>query len=99
MVNQITLKNLKIFKRMSRETTAFTATIWIDGASLCAVRNDGSGGETFVSALNWMRPAIKAIEAANGLRLEEIVDRIVEDFLEDEENSKRGYSDSAEAAL
>ena len=99
MVNQITLKNLKIFKRMSRETTAFTATIWIDGASLCAVRNDGSGGETFVAALNWMRPAINAIERANGHRLEDIVDNIVEDFLDDEENSKRGYSDFAEAAL
>ena len=35
-------------------------------------------------------PSIKAIEAANGLPLEEIVDRIVEDFIED------GYSDFAE---
>ena len=99
MVNRIRLKNLKISERNSRETTAFTAEIWIDGASLCAVRNDGSGGETFVAALNWMRPTIKALERANGHRLEDIVDMIVGDFLRDEENAKRGYSDFAEAAL
>ena len=99
MVNRIRLKNLKISKQNSRETIAFTAEIWIDGARICAVRNDGSGGDTFVDALNWMRPAFEAIERANGHRLEDIVDNIVEDFLEDEENAKRGYSDFAEAAL
>ena len=40
----ITLKNLKIARHLSEETTAFTATIYVDGMSVGHVKNDGQGG-------------------------------------------------------
>lgn len=40
----ITLKNLKIAKFLSQETTAFSATIYIDGRKAGTADNDGNGG-------------------------------------------------------
>lgn len=40
----ITLKSLKIAKFLSQETTAFSATIYIDGRKAGTADNDGNGG-------------------------------------------------------
>ena len=44
---KVTLKNVKIHKDMSRETDCFSATIYLDGRLVGAVRNEGSGGPNF----------------------------------------------------
>ena len=41
----IQLKNVKIAWNMSEETTAFTATLYIDGAKAAHVKNEGTGGD------------------------------------------------------
>lgn len=40
----IELKNVKIAKHLSEETTAFTASVWLDGRRVGTTRNDGRGG-------------------------------------------------------
>ena len=41
----IQLKNVKVAWNMSEETTAFTATLYIDGAAAAYVKNEGTGGD------------------------------------------------------
>lgn len=59
----IQLKKLAIFPRMSEETTAFAADVWVDGAKVGYAKNDGHGGSTFV---DWAVPHARRqeIEAA-----------------------------------
>jgi len=40
----ITLKNIKVIKRMSHETECFTASVYIDGKKAGSVENTGQGG-------------------------------------------------------
>ncbi len=60
---KIELKKLAIYPRMSEETTAFAAALWVDGTLVGYAKNDGHGGSTFV---DWVvSPARRAeIEAA-----------------------------------
>lgn len=41
---KIQVKNIKIYERMSEETTAFTADIFVDGQKVGYAKNDGHGG-------------------------------------------------------
>ena len=41
----IELKNVKVAHHMSEETTAFTATLYINGKKAAHVKNDGRGGD------------------------------------------------------
>ena len=43
----ITLKSVKVFVGMSEETTAFTATLYINGKKAAHVKNDGRGGDNY----------------------------------------------------
>lgn len=43
----IQLKNVKIAWNMSEETTAFTATLYIDGKLAAHVKNEGTGGDNY----------------------------------------------------
>lgn len=45
---ELTLRSIKIAKHLSEETTAFTATVYIDGKKAGFARNDGRGGSNFV---------------------------------------------------
>ncbi len=45
---QLTLKKLAIYPRLSEETTAFAADVWVDGEWVGRAENDGHGGETLV---------------------------------------------------
>lgn len=44
---EITLKNLKVIKCMSEETTCFQAIIMVDGKVAGTAQNDGHGGSTY----------------------------------------------------
>ena len=44
----IELKSVKIAKHLSEETTAFTASVWLDGKRVGTARNDGRGGCTML---------------------------------------------------
>jgi hypothetical protein len=44
---EIELRNIEIFERLSDETTAFAASIYIDGFRAGEAKNDGRGGSTF----------------------------------------------------
>lgn len=46
----IELKSLRIYDRMSDETTAFTASLYINGKGVGTAKNDGQGGCTFYHA-------------------------------------------------
>ena len=43
---KIELKKIKVYDRMSEETTAFTADVYINGKNVGTAKNDGHGGET-----------------------------------------------------
>ena len=45
---KITLKNLKVAKFMSQETTCFQATVYVDGKKAGTAENEGHGGCTNV---------------------------------------------------
>jgi hypothetical protein len=42
----IELKKIYFSERLSEETNAFTAELYVDGKKLCYVKNDGQGGPT-----------------------------------------------------
>lgn len=59
----IELKSIQIFERMSEETTAFCASLYIDGKKVGEAKNDGRGGSTEYHAVHpdyW--PLIKKAE-------------------------------------
>ncbi len=43
---KIELKSIQHFEKMSEETEAFTANVYIDGYKAAFARNDGHGGST-----------------------------------------------------
>lgn len=46
---KIELKNISIYPRMSHETTAFNASVYVNGKRLGEASNDGQGGENTYS--------------------------------------------------
>ena len=55
------LKNVKIAEFLSEETTAFTATLYIDGKKVGFAKNDGRGGNNSIYHLSSKeRPQIQA---------------------------------------
>lgn len=55
---KVELKRLQVYERMSQETTAFNADVWIDGKKAGTAENNGHGGNTNV------RIADRALAAA-----------------------------------
>jgi hypothetical protein len=49
---EITLKNIYVGERLSRETTAFQATLYINGYKVGVITNDGQGGATMYRPLD-----------------------------------------------
>lgn len=54
---KITLKRLKVYPRLSEETTAFNADVYADGVLIAYAQNDGHGGETRIDAA---KPELRA---------------------------------------
>ena len=62
---KVELKKLAIYPRLSEETTAFNADLWIDGVKVGSAKNDGHGGMTFVS---WVVPPARRSEIETVLK-------------------------------
>lgn len=80
----IELKKLKIYPAMSEETTAFSATLFIDGKEICQCKNDGRGGQTDIQGYNDVR---EILEKANAFlkkqrKGEKTYDGYLEDFVD-----------------
>lgn len=60
----IELRKLTIYERMSEETTAFVAEIYIDGVQAGHAKNDGHGGSTYYHAYPEHHKLIKYAEEA-----------------------------------
>lgn len=50
MQTRITVKNVKEYKKLSEETMAYSATLYLDGRKIGLVKNSGFGGETEISS-------------------------------------------------
>jgi hypothetical protein len=74
---KIELKNLKIYPNLSEETTAFTATLYIDGVEICECKNSGQGGQT-------------DIRVYNDKKHTDLIDK-AEAFLKEKANGKKSY--------
>lgn len=48
----IELKRISIYDRMSEETTAFNADLWVNGKKIGEASNEGHGGPTSYGAIN-----------------------------------------------
>lgn len=48
---KIELKKIQVFERMSEETNAFVADVFINGKKVGTAKNDGQGGETYLDFL------------------------------------------------
>lgn len=99
---KIELKKLAIYPRLSEETTAFNADVWIDGKKVAVAKNDGHGGMTFV---DWVIPRdrVATIEAALKAQVpaeyakftsgaEWAIDQIVGDKRNEKETAKQDAS-------
>lgn len=69
---KIELKKIQVFERMSEETNAFVADVYIEGKKVGTAKNDGHGGETFLDFLyrndESTNPLVKkAVEYIKGL--------------------------------
>ena len=59
----IELKSLRIYDRMSEETIAFTADVFVNGKKVAYAKNDGCGGSTYYHPYpNADRALLKAAE-------------------------------------
>lgn len=57
---KIELKRFTSNARLSQETTAFAADVWVDGKKAGTAENDGHGGATFVHLDRSVRDAVEA---------------------------------------
>lgn len=56
---QLDLKKLAIYPRLSKDSTAFNAVVYVDGAKVGHAENDGHGGETLIY---WAVPPARRAE-------------------------------------
>lgn len=99
---EIKLKNVKFYERMSEETNAFTADIFINGKNVGYAKNDGHGGCTDYHANSVEDRAVinEAEKYCLGLppinygdfeikmNLENKIDQLFEEWLKAKEDSK-----------
>jgi hypothetical protein len=99
---KIELKNVKFSEFASEETNCFAADLYVDGKKVGYCKNDGHGGNTWVhnldmNTVNKFReveeycktlPGIKFGGALFPSNLENVVDKLFEEWLE-EKNKKR----------
>jgi hypothetical protein len=97
---KIELKKLQIFERMSEETTAFAAEIYVNGINVGYAKNDGHGGSTYYHSHEGKRDILSIAEsycvnnlppkrypASNGMRAFEIkmnLEHFIDGLVEDE---------------
>jgi len=93
---KITLKNLKIAAFLSQETTAFSATVYVDGVKAGTASNDGHGGsnnyyfddpkmEAKLEAFAATLPKVKFGDTELSMNL----DLVIDDLMQKMEEEKR----------
>lgn len=60
---KIELKRISYSERLSEETNAFAADVYIDGKKVAYAKNDGHGGCTFIHPFPGMRAELEKAEA------------------------------------
>ncbi len=60
---KIELKKFQFFERMSEETNAFVADVYVNGVKAGYAKNDGIGGETYIHCYEGKGELIKKAEA------------------------------------
>jgi hypothetical protein len=91
----IELRRFTTNARLSQETTAFAADVWVDGKKVGTAENNGHGGNTLVR----LDPAVRALVEAHGKTLvpaeysfvsgtEWVVDQLVEAEIQKREDKK-----------
>ena len=103
---QIELKRFTTNARLSQETTAFAADVWVDGKKVGHAENDGHGGATLVR----LDPSVRDQVETHGKTLvpdevkgyttgaEWIVDQLVDAELQKRSDRKIAKADAAEKA-
>lgn len=109
---QIELRNIKIANSLSEETTAFTATLYVDGKALAHCKNDGQGGPTDYRIIDSeLMPLLKkaeehciqlpALKLEGGgtwpMNLETFIDGLLDDHIEQKEAKK--FTDKMEKKM
>lgn len=56
---EITVRHIKFYKMLSRETLCFTANVYVDGKRFGEARNSGEGGASIFEAFNYFDKGIK----------------------------------------
>ncbi|GIV43911.1 MAG: hypothetical protein KatS3mg035_1034 [Bacteroidia bacterium] len=59
---KIELKKFQFFERMSEETNAFVADIYVNGKKVAYAKNDGHGGETYYHSYGTNNALLKKAE-------------------------------------
>jgi hypothetical protein len=91
---KIELKKIAIYPRLSDETTAFNADVWIDGQKVGSAENDGHGGATIVrltvshARQNEIEAAFKAKVPAEYARFTSGVEWAVDEIVETQRVAK-----------
>jgi hypothetical protein len=101
---KIQLKRFTTNARLSQETTAFAADVWVDGKKAGNAQNDGHGGATLVRQDPSVRDRVEAHgkalvpDALKGFTggAEWIVDELVEAELQKRSDKKIARADAAE---
>lgn len=98
---KIELKKVQIYNKLSEETTAFTADIYVNGVKAGYAKNDGCGGSTLSRAYEGKRslieeaeeyclslPPIKYTNIEIPMDLEHFIDNIIDEIIQAKENAK-----------
>lgn len=94
-MDRLSIKNVEFSERLSEETNAFAADVYLDNKKFASAKNDGHGGSTFIQPYPNGREMYKEAEAyAEGLpkikvsetfsldmNLEHAVDELFEQWL------------------
>lgn len=91
----IELRNIQIQDRQSEETTAFTASLYVDGKKVGRAGNSGKGGPSNYHAddhKNWdvirKAEAYSLAKTDGNVSLEDLIDSIIDDYWQERENKR-----------
>lgn len=87
---KIELKSLRIYDKMSQETIAFTADVYVNGKKVAYAKNDGCGGSTYYHPYpNADRALLAAAEGyCKGLPVEQSLESVIDEWVYRVHNEK-----------
>lgn len=99
---RVVLKSLKIAKHLSRETLAFTATVYVDGKKIGHAENHGHGGPDelcFTNNKDYQSKVHAFLDACRDDGIEAVYNREMEEFRKKNNLPIRDRDFDIEAAL